>query len=59
MQTRSNNTGKEQNQEALTNGTPSVTLEMKKQLAEAIMNLTSPQAAYVLRRLQCLLQSEN
>lgn len=45
--------------EALTNGAPSVTLEMKKQLAEAIMNLTSPQAAYVLRRLQCLLQSEN
>lgn len=59
MQTRSNNTGEEQKQEVLTNGTPSVTLEMKKQLAEAIMNLTSPQAAYVLRRLQCLLQSEN
>mgnify|MGYP006873268332 CR=1 FL=1 len=59
MQTRSNNTGEEQKQEALTNGAPSVTLEMKKQLAEAIMNLTSPQAAYVLRRLQCLLQSEN
>lgn len=59
MQTRSNNTGEEQKQEVLTNGAPSVTLEMKKQLAEAIMNLTSPQAAYVLRRLQCLLQSEN
>lgn len=59
MQTRSNNTGEEQKQEALTNGASSVTLEMKKQLAEAIMNLTSPQAAYVLRRLQCLLQSEN
>lgn len=59
MQTRSNNTGEEQKKEVLTNGTPSVTLEMKKQLAEAIMNLTSPQAAYVLRRLQCLLQSEN
>lgn len=59
MQTRSNNAGEEQKQEALTNSASSVTLEMKKQLAEAIMNLTSPQAAYVLRRLQCLLQSEN
>lgn len=49
---------KRQNREILTNGIHSDTLELKKQLAAAIMNLTDRQTAYVLRRLKCLLQSE-